>query len=106
MVFYRSRKNETFLEPGMFKSDLYQTHRLRRRLPEDIARANARRSNLRSAVEHVLARQKRRMGPVIRTIDIARARIKIGMTNLALKLPAPRLAQGAKARPFSAKTPC
>ncbi len=83
MVFYRSRKNEAFLEPGMFKSNVNQKSTLRRRLREDITRANAMCSTLRSAVEHVLARQKRCMGLVIRTIDIVRARIKIGMANLA-----------------------
>jgi hypothetical protein len=34
-------------------------------------------------VEHVFARQKHRMSLFIRTIGIARARIKIGMANLA-----------------------
>ena len=36
-----------------------------------------------SAVEHVFAGQKHRRGLFIRTIGIARARIKIGMANLA-----------------------
>ena len=53
------------------------------RLPELIARANAKRSAIRSAVEHVFAGQKHRMGLFIRTIGIGRARIKIGMANLA-----------------------
>lgn len=52
-------------------------------MPERISRANARRSAVRSAVEHVFAVQKHRTGPFIRTIGIARARIKIGMANLA-----------------------
>lgn len=46
------------------------------------ARANAKRSKVRAAVEHVFAGQKHRMGLVVRTIGIARARIKIGMANL------------------------
>ena len=52
-------------------------------MPERIARANAKRSAVRSAVEHVFAGQKHRMGLLVRTIGIARARIKIGMANLA-----------------------
>lgn len=52
-------------------------------LPEHIARTNAKRSAVRSAVEHMFAGRKHRMGPFIRTIGIARARIKIGMANLA-----------------------
>ena len=80
---YRSKKNEAFLGRGMFKSNIHQRRRPRRPLPEHIARANAKRSAVRSAVEHVFAGQKRRMGLFIRTIGIARARIKIGMANLA-----------------------
>jgi transposase, IS5 family len=37
---------------------------------------------VRSAVEHVFARQKGPMGLCIRTIGIARARTKIGLANL------------------------
>jgi len=41
---------------------------------------------VRSAVEHVFAGHKHRMGLVVRTIGIARARIKIGMANLAYNI--------------------
>lgn len=51
--------------------------------PPHHARANAKRSAIRSAVEHVFAGQKHRIGLIVRTIGIARARIKIGMANLA-----------------------
>lgn len=43
--------------------------------------ANAQKSKVRSAVEHVFAHQKGPMG-VVRTIGIARANLKIGMANL------------------------
>lgn len=79
---YRSKKNEAFLERGMFKSNIHHRRMPRRPLPEHIARANAKRSAVRSAVEHVFAGQKHRMGLFIRIIGIARARIKIGMANL------------------------
>lgn len=80
---YRSKKNEAFLAKGMFTSHIHQKKPPRRPMPEHIARANAKRSAVRSAVEHVFAGQKHRMGLVVRTIGIARARIKIGMANLA-----------------------
>ena len=80
---YRSKKNEAFLERGMFKSNIHQRRMPRRPMPEHIARANAKRSAVRSAVEHVFAGQKHRMGLFIRSIGIARAKIKIGMANLA-----------------------
>jgi IS5 family transposase len=90
---YRSKKNETFLERGM----------PRRPLPEHIARANAKRSAVRSAVEHVFAGQKHRMGLFIRTIGIARARIKIGMANLAYNFQRLRMARGARCARIAGK---
>ena len=80
---YRSKKNEAFLAQGMFTSHIHQKKPPRRPMPERIARANAKRSVIRSAVEHVFAGQKHRMGLIVRTIGYARARIKIGMANLA-----------------------
>ena len=46
------------------------------------AKANARKSKIRAAIEHVFADQKDRMDLFIRTIGLARARVKIGMANL------------------------
>jgi transposase, IS5 family len=53
-----------------------------RPMPRRTARANARKSAVRSAVEHVFARQRGPMGLFIRTIGITRARTKIGLANL------------------------
>ena len=80
---YRSKKNEAFLAKGMFTSNIHQRKPQRRPMPVHVTRANAKRSAVRSAVEHVFAGQKHRMRMFIRTIGIARARIKIGMANLA-----------------------
>jgi hypothetical protein len=74
---YRSKKNEAFLAKGMFTSNIHQKRLPRRPLPERIARANARRSKVRAAVEHVFAGQKHCIGLVVRTI-------KIGMANLVV----------------------
>lgn len=41
---------------------------------------------MRSAVEYVFARQKGPMRLVVRTIGIARARVKIGLANLACNM--------------------
>jgi transposase, IS5 family len=51
-------------------------------MPATMRRANAAKSKIRSCVEHVFAEQKDRMGLFIRTIGIARAKVKIGMANL------------------------
>ncbi len=48
--------------------------------------ANAAKSRVRSAVEHVFARQKGPMGLFVRTIGIARATTKIGLANLAYNM--------------------
>jgi IS5 family transposase len=55
-------------------------------MPERTRIANARKSKVRSAVEHVFAHQKGLMGLYVRTIGIARAKIKIGMANLAYNM--------------------
>ena len=55
-------------------------------MPAHIARANGRKSKVRAAVEHVFARQKGPMGLVVRTIGLARARVKIGLANLVFNM--------------------
>ena len=55
-------------------------------MPERTRIANARKSRVRSAVEHVFAHQKCLMGLAVRTIGLARARLKIGLANLAYNM--------------------
>jgi transposase, IS5 family len=57
-----------------------------RPMPRHVARGNARRGRVRAAVEHVFAAQKRRLGLIIRTVGIARAKAKIGLANLTYNL--------------------
>ena len=56
-------------------------------MPERTRISNARKSKVHSAVEHVFAHLKGPMGLVVRTIGIARAKVKIGMPNLAYNMP-------------------
>jgi IS5 family transposase len=51
-------------------------------MPALIARGNASRARVRVAIEHVFAAQKCRLGLVIRTVGLARARTKLGLANL------------------------
>ena len=82
----RSAKNEAWLaEHGLF-SRIHRKKPPRRPTAARTRRANARKSAVRSAVEHVFARQKGPMGLVVRTIGIAMARVKIGLANLAYNL--------------------
>ena len=55
-------------------------------MPKHTARANGRKSKVRSAVEHVFARRKGAMGLMVRTIGLARARVKIGLANLVFNM--------------------
>ncbi len=55
-------------------------------MPARMRRANAAKSVVRSKVEHVFAHQKGLMGMVVRTIGIARARVKVGLVNLAYNM--------------------
>ncbi len=55
-------------------------------MPERTRIANAQKSKVRSKVEHVFAHQKGLMGLVVRTIGIARARVKIGLANIAYNM--------------------
>lgn len=48
-------------------------------MPAHIARGNATRARVRSRVEHVFAAQKCRLGLVVRTVGMVRARVKIGL---------------------------
>ncbi len=80
---YRSKKNEAWLAKNGFVSHIH-TKKPKGRPMSDRARlANARRSKIRSFVEHPFARIKHVMGLAVRTIGIARATTKIGMANLA-----------------------
>ncbi|WP_368415086.1 IS5 family transposase [Falsiroseomonas sp.] len=83
---YRSAKNEAWLADRGLVSRIHRKKPLGRPMPVRTRQANARKSAVRSAVEHVFARQKGPMGLMVRTIGIARARVKIGLANLAYNI--------------------
>ena len=83
---YRSKTNEEWLERNGLTSDIHQRKPKGKPMPEAMSRANGRRSKVRSAVEHVFARQKDKMKLFIRTIGISRAKVKIGMANIAYNM--------------------
>lgn len=79
---YRSKKNEAWLEKNGYFSHIHTKKPKGRDMGERGKVANARRSKIRSFVEHPFARIKHVMGLTVRTIGIARATTKIGMANL------------------------
>lgn len=83
---YRSRRNEKLLSRLGLTSMIHFRKPPRKAMPEPGKKANAARSRVRSAVEHVFAHQKGPMDLCIRTIGIARARAKIGMANIAYNM--------------------
>lgn len=83
---YRSAKNEAHLEAGGFKSRIHRKKPQGKPMQRHVSRANAARSAVRAHVEHVFARQKGPMALVIRTIGLARARVKIGLANLVYNM--------------------
>jgi len=83
---YRSAKNEAWLAERGLVSRIHRKKPPGRPMAARTRRANARKSAVRSAVEHVFARQKGPMALVVRTIGIARARVKIGLANLAYNM--------------------
>ena len=83
---YRSAKNEAMLIRRGLVSRIHRKKPQGKPMPDRTRIANARKSKVRSAVEHVFAHQKGLMGLVVRTIGIARARVKIGLANLAYNM--------------------
>ena len=83
---YRSKKNESWLPDNGMRSQIYRKKPTGKPMPHRTSRANAVRSKVRSHVEHVFARQKGPMALFIRTIGLARAKIKIGLANLTYNM--------------------
>ena len=80
---YRSARNEAAMAKRSRVSMVHFRQPKGRPLPARHAKANAARSAVRSAIEHVFAGQKHRMKLFVRTVGLARAKVKIGMANLA-----------------------
>ena len=70
----------------MLTSRIHQRKPAGKPMPEATARANARKSSIRPAVEQVFAHQKVRFGLFIRTIGIARAEAKMTLANIAYNM--------------------
>jgi IS5 family transposase len=83
---YRSARNEALLAGRGLVSRLHRKKPRGRPMAARTRRANARKSAMRAAVEHVFAHQKGPMGLVVRTIGLARAQVKIGLANLAYNM--------------------
>jgi IS5 family transposase len=83
---YRSRANERHLADHGLRSRIHRKKPKGKPMPANMARANGRKSKVRASVEHVFAHEKGPMGLVVRTIGLARARVKIGLANLVYNM--------------------
>lgn len=79
---YRSEKNEAHLVRNGFKSEIHRKKPKGKPMPKRTAKANAAKSKVRAAVEHIFGWQKGPMALVIRTIGVVRATTKIGLANI------------------------
>lgn len=80
---YGSKANRKALANRGLKADIHTKKPKGRPMNEQERKANSRRSKIRAFVEHPFAHMKGPMGLFVRTIGLARAKTKIGMTNLA-----------------------
>lgn len=83
---YRSKANETFMAKHGFTSHVHRRKPRGKPMAAHIRRGNHTRSKHRAPIEHVFAWQKQVAGLFIRTVGIARARMKIGLANLAYNM--------------------
>lgn len=66
-------------------------------MPVHVARGNATRGRVRARVEHVFAEQKRRLGLIVRSVGLDRAKTKITLANLAYNMRRLTWLEGRKA---------
>ena len=83
---YRSKANEAWLARRGLVSRIHRRKPKGRPMPDHVRRGNATKSKVRAFVEHVFADQKHRLGLKVRTIGLARARLKIGLANIAYNI--------------------
>ena len=84
---YRSAETEVKLKGKGYKSRIHRRGARSHPLSERQKAANATRSRVRARVEHVFADQENGMGGIfVRTIEMARAAVKIGMMNLVYNM--------------------
>jgi len=80
---YRSAANLALLDRRGLRPQFQRKKPRGKKMPANIARGNATRARVRSRIEHVFAAQKCRFELLTRTIGLVRARVKIGLANLA-----------------------
>jgi len=84
---YRSKSCEEWLSDRMYLSQVHFKGNRNKPLNKQEIKQNKQRSKSRARVEHIFGFQENSMGrKMVRTIGLARAKVKIGMMNLAYNM--------------------
>ena len=83
---YRSRAQEDKLKAEGYRSHIHTKGQANKPISACQQRANRKRSKRRCRVEHVFATQQAMGGKLVRTIGLARARVKVALTNMTYNL--------------------
>lgn len=83
---YRSKAQEERLKAEGYRSHIHTKGQASKPVSACQQRANRKRSRVRSRVEHVFAAQQAMGGKRVRTIGMARARVKVAMMNIVHNL--------------------
>jgi transposase, IS5 family len=83
---YRSQERETPLAKAELQSQICEKGSRGHPLTEEQKQNHRHKSKVRARVEHLCGAQNQMGGPVVRTIGIARATVKIGMRNLVYNM--------------------
>ena len=83
---YRSAANLSLLARRGLAPQFQRTKPRGKPMPPHLARGNVTRARVRVAVEHVFALQKCRLGLVIRSVGLARAKARLGLANLVTNM--------------------
>ncbi len=83
---YRSKAREQTLKDEGYRSHIHSKGQVNKPISACQQRANRRRSKVRFRVEHVFAAQQAMGGKLVRTIGLARARVKVALTNMVYNL--------------------
>jgi transposase, IS5 family len=83
---YRSAANVALLARRGLVPQFQRAKPRGKPMPAHMRRGNAGRARVRVAVEHVFATQKCRLGLVVRSVGLARARTRLGLANLVTNM--------------------
>jgi transposase, IS5 family len=83
---YRSKDQEESLAGNAFESQIHEKGARNHPLTDEQKASNRIKSKIRARVEHVFGAQHAMGGHIVRTIGVARARVKIGMMNLVYNM--------------------